>query len=374
MLTEAKALAIKIHSRDIVHKSDVDGVRLGIASPDAAAAAAADILARAAQLRPDARLAGVTLHPMIERPQARELIVGMATDPTFGPVIVFGHGGTAVEVIDDKALALLPLDIEQARELIARTRVARLLKGYRNVPAVDHDTIATLLVRVSRLVEDNPEIVGMDLNPVLADGRGAIVVDARVQIADNPADERGQTAGRRFAVRPYPRHLERTLTDRDGTGFDVRPMRPSDDAALVAMLGRCSPQDVHQRFFSAIRLTDRRIIARLTQIDYAREMAFVALTRDSRDIAAVARLHGDANHRRAEFAVLVRSDLQRRGLGRALMELLIAFGRNEGYEEIFGHVLNGNNGMLSLCAELGFATTSTAGGSGEAIVRLPLKP
>ncbi len=139
---------MKIHSRDITHKSDVDGVRLVLASDDAVRAAARDILARAQRLKPDAQLDGVTVQPMIQRPHARELIVGVASDPGFGPVILFGHGGTAVEVINDKALALLPLDRPQAQDLIANTRIARLLAGYRNVAAVDQTVIADVLVRV----------------------------------------------------------------------------------------------------------------------------------------------------------------------------------------------------------------------------------
>ncbi len=183
MLTGAKALAVKIHSIDITHKSDVDGVRLGLATPEAVAAEAAAILERAARLRPGARIAGVTLHPMIETLQARELIVGMAVDPTFGPVLLFGHGGTAVEVIADKALDLLPVDLDQARRLIAGTRVSRLLAGYRNVPPADREALALLLVRVSRLVEENSAIAGLDLNPVLCDADRAIALDARVQVA-----------------------------------------------------------------------------------------------------------------------------------------------------------------------------------------------
>jgi acetyltransferase len=372
MLGEAKALALKIQSRDIVHKSDIDGVRLGLASPDAAASATSEILERAKRLRPDARIGGVTLHPMVERPHARELFIGMTVDQTFGPVIVFGHGGTAVEIIDDKALALLPLDIAQARALIARTRVARLLKGYRNVPAVDHDLIAMLLVRISRLVEDNPEIVGIDLNPVLSDAAGAIVLDARIQVMPCPG-ARERIAGQRFAIRPYPRHLEEKIALADGGQFHIRPMRPDDDAALQTMLEKCSPHDLQMRFFSTARKLDRRLLARLTQLDYGREMALIALSPDTREICAVARMHGDANHQNAEFALIVQTNLQKRGLGSCLMNRLITFGRDEGYAGIFGHVLDGNEPMLSLCARMGFGS-ATANGGGETIVRLALNP
>jgi acetyltransferase len=372
LLDEARALAVKIHSRDIVHKSDVDGVRLSLTSPDSVAAAASEILERARRLKPEARIAGVTLHPMIERPHARELFIGMTMDLTFGPVIVFGHGGTAVEIIDDKALGLLPLDIEQARTLMEHTRVARLLKGYRNVPAVDQERIAMLLVRVSRLIEDNPEIIGLDLNPVLSDETDAITVDARVKIAPCPPADRDRMAGRRFAIRPYPRHLEGEIVLPSHEAFKIRPMRPDDDVALEAMLNRCSPHDLQMRFFGVTRSLDPGLLARLTQLDYGREMALVALAPGTAEICAVARLHGDANHEQAEFAVIVRTDLQRRGLGSRLMTRLLSFGRDEGYAEIFGHVLEANEAMLAMCAGLGFRTVA-ANSSGEILVRLDLK-
>ncbi len=372
LLAEAPGLAVKIQSRDIIHKSDVDGVRLGLATPDAVAAAATDIMDRARRLRPEARIEGVTIQPMIQRVHARELIIGMTVDPTFGPVLLFGHGGTAVEVIGDKGLALLPLDFDQARTLIAETRVSRLLAGYRNVPPADRDAIAMLLVRVSRLVEDHPDIVGLDLNPVLADASGVIAVDARIQLQAIGQPDRERAAGRRFAIRPYPRHLETEITLAAGGRLEVRPMRPTDDGALIDMLARCSASDLRQRFFGITRTADRRMIARLTQLDYAREMAFVALDPESKAIVAVVRLHGDANHGKAEFAILVRSDRQGRGIGRELMAMIVGFARQEKYHEIYGHTLIDNAPMQTLCAGLGFSADSNSAGTGETILRLDL--
>ena len=166
--------------------------------------AAADILARARAARPDARITGVTIHPMIVRAKARELIVGVADDPTFGPVIAFGQGGTAVEVVSDKALALPPINLDLANRLIARTRVSRILKAYRNVPAADEHAIELLLVKLSQLVADFPEIREIDLNPVLADETGVIVVDARISVAPVDGAHRGASGNPRFAIRPYP--------------------------------------------------------------------------------------------------------------------------------------------------------------------------
>jgi len=370
-LARGEALALKIHSPDIVHKSDVDGVRLGLASVEAVRAATDDILARSRKLRPQARIDGVSLQPMVRRSHARELIVGMAVDPTFGPVILFGHGGTAVEVIDDKALALLPLDLAQARDLIAHTRIARLLAGYRNVPPVDTEKVAEVLIRVSRLVEDNPEVIGLDINPLLAGAEGVIGLDARVEVTPVPAETRAMVAGRRFAVRPYPRHLEQQARLKDGTSLLVRPMRPTDQRALTEMLEKTSPEDLRMRFLATARSFNIELMARLTQLDYAREMALVALDPASGAIFGVVRLHGDANLERGEYAILVRSDQKGRGIGSDLMRRIIAFARAEGYSEIFGEVLADNRAMLALCRTLGFV--QERGDDGDTlIVRLEL--
>lgn len=370
-LAGGESCVVKIHSRDIVHKSEVDGVRLGLASAEAVRDAAESILATARARRPEARIDGVTVQPMILKPHARELLVGMAVDPTFGPVIAFGHGGTAVEVIDDKALGLLPVDLGEARDLIGATRVARLLAGYRNVPAVDRDQLAMLLVRVSRLIEDHPEIVGLDLNPVLADATGCLAIDARIQVA---APDPRRAPGLRFAIRPYPRYLETALALPGGQRLALRPIRPTDDRAIEAMLAECSDEDIRNRFFALVRHPDRSLLSRLTQIDYAREMTFVALAPESEDIVGVVRLHGDADHHIGEFAILVRTDWQGRGLGKALMRAIIAHAVNEGFAVIFGAVIADNIRMIALCRTLGFALTQPEDEPDIVHVRLALPP
>ena len=182
LFAQGATVVLKIMSRDIIHKSDVGGVVLNLTSPDAVRAATADILARAKALRPDARIAGVIVQAMVVRPKARELILGLADDPTFGTVIVFGRGGTAVEVINDKALALPPLDLQLARDLIERTRVSRLLRAYRDVPAAKEDAVAMVLVKLAQMAADLPEIRELDINPLLADENGVLAVDARISV------------------------------------------------------------------------------------------------------------------------------------------------------------------------------------------------
>ena len=200
--------------------------------------ATSDILKRARAAKPDARISGVAVFPMIVRPKARELIVGVADDPTFGPIIVFGQGGTAVEVISDKAMTLPPLNLALAQRLIARTRVSRILKAYRNVPAADERAIELLLVKLAQLVADFPEIREIDLNPVLADETGVIAVDARVSVAPVEKLQHGPSGNPRFAIRPYPKEWERHVTLQDGTALLVRPVRPEDEIALSAVLRR----------------------------------------------------------------------------------------------------------------------------------------
>jgi acetyltransferase len=206
-LTRNEAVVVKILSPDIVHKSEVGGVRLNLTNANAIRDAVNDILTRARTARPDARIRGVTIHPMIVRPKAQELIIGIADDPTFGPVVAFGRGGTAVEVANDKALALPPLDLKLARELIGRTRIAKLLAGYRDVAAADVAAVALVLVKVAQLAADIAEIRDLDINPLLADKDGVIAVDARIAVA--PV-ERAALTHPRLAIRPYPRTWETT--------------------------------------------------------------------------------------------------------------------------------------------------------------------
>jgi acetyltransferase len=333
-------------------------VRLDLASEDAVREATADILGRAHAAKPEARIAGVTVFPMIVRPKARELIVGVADDPTFGPVIAFGQGGTAVEVISDKSLALPPLNLDLAKRLIARTRVSRILKAYRNVPAADERAIELLLVKLSQLVADFPEIREIDLNPVLADETGVIAVDARISVAPVEAAHRGASGNPRFAIRPYPTEWVRHMQLRDGTAILVRPVRPEDEPLYGPFFAAVTPADLRLRFFAPVKDFSHPFVARLTQIDYARAMAFVAIDETSGALLGVVRLHADANYESGEYAILIRSDLKGHGLGWLLMQLMVEYARSEGIRTIKGQVLRENTMMLEMCRELGFRIAS----------------
>ena len=361
-------VALKIFSRDITHKSDVGGVALDIDPRDVAAAAEA-MQARVAKAAPDARLDGFTVQQMIHRPGAYELIVGMAVDVQFGPFLLFGHGGTAVEVIADKALALPPLNLALAHELMAGTRVFRQLKGYRDRPPAALDAIALTLVQVSQMISDLDAILELDINPLLADAAGVIAVDARIRVGR--VGEAGRPGGR-LAISPYPRELERKLAVAGLGDALIRPIRPEDAPGLVRLFNRLSREDVRMRFFAPIHELSPRQLLRFTQIDYDREMALVLEIPDGKtggEIVAVVRLSADPDNRQAEFAALVRSDLQGKGVGRLMMERLVDYARRRGLGEMFGDILEDNRRMRTLCQSLGFDVAA----QGPGVVRATLK-
>lgn len=368
-LTQGSAVAIKILSRDITHKSDVGGVMLRLKTREAVANAAAEVIARAKRARPEARMDGVMVQPMIVRRSARELILGIADDPTFGPVIVFGRGGTAVEIINDKAVALPPLDMNLARSLVGRTRASRLLPGYRDVPAVPPDAVPLTLIKLSQIAADCPEIYGLDINPLLADENGVLALDARVAVRAPAKLFAGQT---RFAVRPYPSQWERQFVLRNGSPIAVRPIRPEDEPAIIRLLEHVSAEDLRLRFFHAVKEFSHQFAARLTQLDYARAMAFVALNTVTGEVMGVARLHSDSRYETAEYAILVRSDLKGNGLGWALMQLLIEYATAEGLKSLCGQVLTENTTMLAMCREFGFSMKADPNDAGISLVSLTL--
>ena len=372
LFAQGATVVLKIMSRDIVHKSDVGGVVLNLTSGDAARAATTDILARAKALRPEARIAGVIVQAMVVQPKARELILGLADDPTFGTVVVFGQGGTAVEIINDKALALPPLDLQLAGDLIGRTRVSRLLRAYRDVPAVKQDAVAMLLVKLAQMAADIPDIRELDINPLLADETGLLAVDARVAVG-RVARKFGGSGPANFAVRPYPSQWQRHLEVKDGWRIFARPIRPEDEPQIHELLRHVTSQDMRLRFFAPMKEFTHEFIARLTQLDYARAMAFVAFDEATNELVGVVRLHSDSIYENGEYAILLRSDLKGRGLGWTLMQLIIEYAKSEGLKRISGEVLQENSAMLNMCRELGFAVKSDAADHTLCDVTLELK-
>ena len=350
MLREAPRLVLKVISHEMTHKSEIGGVVLGIATADEAVAAARGIAERLATVAPPARLSGFALQPMIDRASSHELILGVARDPVFGPVILFGAGGVAVTVLRDTAVALPPLDASLARDLIAQTRVSRLLEGYRGVAPAHSVAIQGALIALSHLIEDFPCLRALDINPLLADSEGVVVLDARIEI--EPADLARKGPNPDLAIRPYPAGWRREVALRDGV-YTFRPILPVDATLYPGFHAHLSPEDIRMRFLAPRRSFSQTHDLRQTQLDYDREMAFIALA-PSGEMAGVSRLSADPDKRVAEYALLVRSDMNGRGLGRALMSLLIEYARAEGLERLEGMVLGSNRGMRRLVGSLGF--------------------
>jgi acetyltransferase len=346
-------VALKILSRDISHKSDVGGVKLGLSGRVRTERAAQAMLARIAATRPQARLDGFTVQSMLVRPKAQEVLAGVVRDPTFGPVIVVGHGGVAVEVLADRSLGLPPLNASLARDMIGRTRVSRLLAGFRDRPPADLDTLARVLVALGRLATDLPEVAELDLNPLLCDAGGALALDARVAV------RRPDATTARSAILPYPSQLSRQI-ELHGEPLRVRAIRPTDAPRLIEMIDRCAPEDVHLRFCGGMRHLSPDLATRLSQIDYDRHMALVAEAANG-ELLGVGRLVEDPRGDTAEFALMVRTDHQNRGLGRLLLQAVLDYAASRGLREVWGNVARENNRMLGLARALGFATDDSPG-------------
>jgi acetyltransferase len=349
------AVALKIVSRDIVHKSDVGGVALNLRGRDATERAAAHMQARVRAAAPHAVLDGFSVEPMQDKAASVELIVGASTGGDFGPMLLFGEGGTAVEVIADTAFELPPLNLALARELMRRTRVFRRMQGFRHVSPVDVDGVALVLTRVSQLVVDQPRIAALEINPLLASAAGCVALDARLQLARPPS-------GSRLSICPYPRELEQEITMANGRRLALRPIRPEDEPALLRGFERLSEDEVRARFFVPMRTLPHVTAARFTQIDYDREMAFVLAepgVAGAADIHAVVRLVADPDNRAAEFAIVVERQLSGLGLGALLMRHLIDYARSRGIALLYGDVLPDNAVMLALARGLGFEVTRT---------------
>ena len=363
-------VALKIDAEGGLHKSDVGGVVLELVGAEAVEAAAAAMIERVRASAPGVEVRGFTVEPMIDRRHALELIVGVSVRGDFGPVILFGRGGTAVEVNADTAVELPPLNLRLARRLMERTRVYREMCGFRDVPAVDLDAVALTLTRVSQLLVALPEVQELDVNPLLASPAGAVALDARIRIA--PAAGDGQS---RLAIRPYPRELEETVECADGRTLLVRPIVPEDEPPLREGFAKLTPEEVRARFFVALKTMTHQMAARLTQIDYDREMALVLAepgVPGRAEIYGVVHLVADPDNHAAEFAIVVERRYTGQGYGKLLMRRILDYARGRGIEEVFGEVLADNVRMRGLCRSLGFTEAPIRGSPG--VVRVSRAP
>jgi len=339
-------VALKIRSRDVVHKSDVGGVVLNLATPAEVETAARKMIERISRALPNARQEGFIVQEMIHRVGAYELIAGISSDTTFGPVILFGHGGTAVEILRDKSLELPPLNTALARAQIERTRIARLLKGYRDRPAADIDAVVNVLIQLGRIAADHAEVSELDINPLLCDPSGVVAVDCRVRVRANGS------AQARLAIRPYPQVLESEIRSIEGQAFAVRPIRPEDEPALRRFAEEVGTGDLWHSFFAPLRERTHETAARLSQIDYDREMTLVAW--DGARVAGLARSVSDPNFETGECAVIIRADLREKGLARQLLQALLAAIAALGVRQAVLLFPEDRTRMLAIAGELSF--------------------
>jgi acetyltransferase len=363
-------VALKILSPDITSKSDVGGVAFGLKNPLEVLVAATEMLKRVRDLAPEAVIDGFAVQPMQNRHGAYELMVGVRTGRRFGPVIFFGHGGTESDVIDDFAYALPPLNMQLARDLMSRTRLYRRLSTNRGRP-VDMDAIALTLIKVSQMVIDLAEVVEMNINPIWADENGLLALDANILI--DPDAEQGT---QRLAISPYPKQFEQVYTLPDRRSFLLRPILPEDEPQLKELVKRVPAEDVRMRFFQPIRELSHDMAARLTQLDYEREMAFIVTEPNSipgkGKIWGVVRCNADSDMEKAEYSILVDRTVTGLGLGPMLMRYIIDYARSCGIKELYGEVLRENEPMLRLNRALGFKIHATPDDPGVLHVTLPL--
>ena len=359
--TEAMVLAeeiglpvvMKIDSPSIIHKADSGGVRLNLGSLAAVRTAYQEIIEEVKRNKPDAAINGVAIEPMILKRHGRELVVHVKRDPVFGPVITFGEGGNRVASRDDVAVALPPLNGFLVRDLINSSPVAPLLGEYRTMPAINHEALEFVLLRVSEMVCELPWLQSLEINPLIVDEVGAVAVDARL-VADNVAPSADRYD--HMAIHPYPSHLTSKWTQPDGAEITIRPIKPEDADLEVEFVRKLSPETKYFRFMNTMRELPPAMVARLTQIDYDREMAFLAtIEENGKEVEiGVCRYAVNPDGESCEFAIVVADDWQHRGLARKLMGILIETARSKGLHYMNGVFLANNERMLRFVQGLGF--------------------
>jgi acetyltransferase len=369
-------VVLKLFSRTITHKTDVGGVRLDLQDDAAVEAAFGGIRDKVTELAGAEHFQGVTIQRMVKLPDAYELIVGSSNDPQFGPVLLFGLGGQLVEVFRDRALALPPLNATLARRMIEQTRIHQALLGVRGRKPVDISALVNVLVRFSQLVVEQPRILELDINPLLASPSGIVALDARIVLHGPGVPEADLPHS---AIRPYPAQYVRPFRLSEGTDVMIRPIRPEDEPRVADLHRQLSERSVRLRYFQPLQLSQRTAHERLIRVcfsDYDREVALV-VERQTADgageILAIGRLSKIPGQDQAEFAIVISDDWQHRGLGTELLRRLVQIGRDERVSCIVADILPENADMRRICEKVGFKLRYEPG---DSVVRalLPLAP
>jgi acetyltransferase len=349
-------VAMKILSPDIAHKTDVGGVALALENAAMVREAFERILRDAREKRPEARLSGVTVQPMLRREDGVELILGTKRDPVFGAVIMVGMGGVAAEVIGDRVLGFPPLNERLARRMLESLRMWPLLKGFRGRPAADVDALVESLVRLSYLAADFPEVKELDINPLLATPAGVVALDARV-VVDRGAAEDPRRPYAHLALRPYPEEFVKAVRLRDGGEVLLRPIKPEDEPLWLGLLGSCSKESIYSRFRYFFFWQSHDVASRYCYIDYDRELAIVAEVRGEDGaprLVGVGRLIADPGRTAAEYAVLVQDAWQNRGLGGLLTDYCSEIARQWGVRTVTAITTTDNPRMIAVFEKRGF--------------------
>lgn len=346
-------VVMKIHSPDITHKQDVGGVILNITKSDSIEEIFSNMLANAKHKAPNAKVLGVTIEKMHSNPNNREIMIGVITDPVFGPVISFGAGGSLVEITQDIAVELPPLNQFLARRLINRTRISKALSQFRNMPPVNITDLENLLLRISEMVCHFPQIKEMDLNPVMVNDSNMTAIDARIILKSYTP----KYLFDHLAIHPYPEQLITNLKLADETSITIRPICPEDAQIEQEFTQALSSQSNYFRFGGHIRELNPEMLVRFTQIDYDREMAFIAVTEENGNEKniGVARYSSYPDQQSCEFALVIADAWQRKGLGTQLMTCLIQNAKEKGLKVMRGEINSTNNDMLLLAKNLGFS-------------------
>ena len=351
-------VVMKINSPNLTHKSDVGGVRLNISNAQAVRSTYNSLLDDVQAKAPDAQIDGVLLEPMHRSRHARELLLGVTHDPVFGPVITFGAGGTAVEVVRDRAVALPPLNDFLANNLINNTRTAKLLEAHRDQPAVNMDALVQALCRVSEMVCELPQIQEMDINPMIADSHGVMALDCRIVVAHTSPS---LNPYHHMAIHPYPYHMIKEVQLADGSNMTIRPIRPEDANMEQEFVRQLSVQSRYFRFMQSVTELTPEMLIRFTQLDYHREMALIAVQeKGGKEIElGVTRYVMNPDGRSCEFALVVADAWQNKGIGSQLLSMLIEAAQDRGFHSMNGEILADNHKMLALVKRHGFRVTAT---------------
>lgn len=352
-------VAMKVNSPDITHKTDAGGVMLNLANAQAVRAAYHEIIENLQHNRPEARIDGISIEPMIVKPNGRELMVGVTNDPIFGPLITFGAGGTTVEVMGDRSVTLPPLNAFLVKDLIQGTHVAKMLGAFRHMPPADMQALESVLLRVSEMVCELPMLMEMDINPLILDETGVLAADARVVV------ELRQPSADRYAhmaIYPYPTHLVSNWQLADGTDLVIRPIRPEDAVIEQAFVRNLSEEARYFRFMNSVQELSEAMLVRFTQIDYSREMALVAVAEeDGQEVElGVTRFAINPDGESCDFALVIADRMRGKGLGHKLMTALMDAARSKGLKVMEGEVLKSNTSMLKLMQRLNFSIEASA--------------